>query len=268
VVVNLHLILQRKIVNKVFRSALTGVISVGMFSALSVAPAQAYTPDTNPTSQISLTGTPAVGSVLSLTKQIYSWSDLSFAVTWVRCNSAISLSNKQSDFDALLIAKTCSVISQSKSTTYTVTSSDVGKHITGAVYMEDFLEEFPPQNSKWGISTAKSLLIAGQTSTGGGTKAAAPALPAQKLVKALPAKAKARKSITIAAATKSKVAVTVKVKGKDCKVTAVKDKKNKKKIASYKVKMGKKGMTCTVTVTAPKTSKVAAFKLVKKIKAT
>jgi hypothetical protein len=104
------------------------------------------------------------------------------------------------------------------------------------------------------------------TPSGGGTTAAP--LLAQKLVKALPKKAKAGKSITIAAVTKAKVAAKVTVKGKGCKVTAVKDKKNKKKIASYKVTMGKKGVTCTVTVTAPKTSKWAALKSVTKIKAT
>jgi hypothetical protein len=95
-----------------------------------------------------------------------------------------------------------------------------------------------------------------------------PALPKQALAKKVPTKAKAGKAITIAAVTKAKVATKVKVKGKGCKVTAVKDKKNKKKIKSYRVTMGKKGVTCTVTVTAPKTSKWAALKSVTKIKAT
>jgi hypothetical protein len=90
---------------------------------------------------------------------------------------------------------------------------------------------------------------------------------AQVLVKALPKTAKAGKSITIAAATKSKVAVKVKVTGTGCKVAAIKDAKDKKKIASYKITMGKKGVTCTVTVTAPETTTVAALKSVTKIKA-
>jgi hypothetical protein len=93
-----------------------------------------------------------------------------------------------------------------------------------------------------------------------------PALPAQALAKKVPTKAKAGKAITISAVTKSKVATKVTVKGKGCKVAPVKDKK--KKVVSYKVTMGKKGVTCTVTVTAPKTSKVAALKSVTKIKAT
>jgi hypothetical protein len=84
------------------------------------------------------------------------------------------------------------------------------------------------------------------------------------LAKALPKTAKAGKPITIAAATKSKVAVKVAVSGKGCKVAPVKDKK--KKVVSYKVTMGKKGVTCTVTVTAPATAKVAALKSVTKIK--
>jgi len=92
-----------------------------------------------------------------------------------------------------------------------------------------------------------------------------PKLPAQALAKALPKTAKAGKPISIAAATKSKVAVKVKVTGSGCKVAPVKDKK--KKIVSYKVTMGKKGVTCTVTVTAPATSKVAALTSVTKIKA-
>lgn len=108
---------------------------------------------------------------------------------------------------------------------------------------------------------------AGTNTSGGtqGTGTTTTALPAQTLAKAIPAKAKAGKPITIAAATKSKVAVKVKVAGKGCKVAPVKDKK--KKIVSYKVTMGKKGATCTVTVTAPATSTVAALKSVTKIKA-
>jgi hypothetical protein len=275
-------------VNKVFRSALTGVISVGLLSTLSIAPAQAYVEQTNPTDQISLTGTPAVDSVLTLTKQKYSnVTERSYNVSWLRCNSAISLSNKQSDFDALLIAKTCTIISQSTSTTYTVVAADAGKHITGAVYIADFTETIPPSNSKWGISLAPSLLISaststpagggtttgdgttagGGTNTSGGTQETGSTLPAQALAKAVPAKAKAGKSIKIAAVTNAKVATKVKVKGKGCKVVAVKDKKNKKKIASYKVTMGKKGATCTVTVTAPATATVAALNSVTKVKA-
>lgn len=91
------------------------------------------------------------------------------------------------------------------------------------------------------------------------------AKPAQKLAKAIPTKAKAGKPITIGAVSKSKVALKVKVAGKGCKVAPVKDKK--KKIVSYKITMGKKGVTCTVTVTAPATSSVAALKSVTKIKA-
>jgi hypothetical protein len=261
-------------VNKVFRSVLTGVISVGMFSALSVSPANAIE-DQNPATPISLTGTPAVGSVLELTKQTYtSFTEGNLWVTWFRCNSPISLSNKSSDIEALLNAKICTIISQSTSTTYTVVATDAGKHVTGAVYIYDVADPF---TRKDGTSIAQSLEIPASTdgetttddgtTTGGGTTTAAPALPAQKLVKALPAKAKAGKSITIAAVTKSKVAVKVKVAGKGCKVAAVKDKKNKKKISSYKVTMGKPGTTCTVTVTAKATSKVAALKLVKKITA-
>jgi hypothetical protein len=84
--------------------------------------------------------------------------------------------------------------------------------------------------------------------------------------KALPKTAKAGKSVTIAALTGSKVAVKVVVSGQGCKVAAVKDKK--KKVVSHKLTMGKKNVTCTVTVTAPGSSTLNALKYVAKIKAT
>ncbi len=250
--------------NKVFRSVLTGVISVGLLSTLSIAPAQAYVEQTNPTDQISLTGTPAVDSVLTLTKQKYSnVTERSYNVSWLRCNSAISLSNKQSDFDALLIAKTCTIISQSTSTTYTVVAADAGKHISGAVYIADFTEANPPSNSKWGLSLAPSLLIAeaapasGGTTTGGETTTAAtPTLTAQTAPATVPATIKAKKKLKISAKSSAGLPVKVTVAG-GCKVKPVvkttKKKVGKKKIktktiTAYTVTMGKKkGSTCTIT---------------------
>jgi hypothetical protein len=84
--------------------------------------------------------------------------------------------------------------------------------------------------------------------------------------KALPKTAKAGKSVAISALTGSKVAVKVTVSGKGCKVAAVKDKK--KKVVSHKLTMGKKNVTCTVTVTAPGSSTLNTLKYVAKIKAT
>jgi len=239
-------------VNKVFRSVLTGVISVGLLSTLSIAPAQAYVEQTNPTDQISLTGTPAVDSVLTLTKQKYSnVTELSYSVTWLRCNTAISLSNKQSDFDALLIAKTCTpIILGSQSTTYTVTASDVAKYITGAVYIADFPGGSPPPNSKWGISIAPSVLIAAQT------PAATTPLTAQTAPATVPATIKAKKKLKIAAKSNAGLPVKVTVTG-GCKVKpVVKTTKKKvgkktvktKTVTAYTVIMGKKkGATCTIT---------------------
>jgi hypothetical protein len=268
-------------VNKVFRSVLTGVISVGIFSSLSVAPAQAALNREDVVTAISLTGTPSVGSVLTLTPQTYSFQEAVFGAIWLRCSSPVSQSNKTREIEALLATSTCTEISRSSATTYTLVAADAGKHITVVSYISEQATP-PPIND--GTSVATSLLIenlsetttddattsgggtttGGETTAGDGTKSA---LPTQKLVKALPAKAKAGKSITIAAVTKSKVAVKVKVAGKGCKVAAVKDKKNKKKIVSYKITMGKPGTSCTVTVTAKATSQLAALKLVKKIKA-
>lgn len=258
-VIHLRLILQRKIVNKVFRSALTGVISIGMFSALSVAPAQAYVEQTNPTDQISLTGTPAVDSVLTLTKQKYSWPERSFSVTWVRCNSAISLSNKQSDFDALLVAKTCTPISSgTQSTTYTAVAADAGKHISGVVYIADFTETVPPNNSKWGISIAPSLLIpaSAPTPTPSPSQTAAPTQTAQTAPATVPATIKPKKKLKIGAKSSAGLPVTVTVAG-GCKVKPVvkttKTKVGKKTVktkttTAYTVTMGKKkGSTCTIT---------------------
>ena len=116
------------------------------------------------------------------------------------------------------------------------------------------------------ISTGSTCSVSVASSTSGGTTTGGSAPGVQSLVKAIPTKAKAGKVITVAAVTNAKVAAKVTVKGKGCKVTAVKDKKNKKKIASYKVTMGKKGVTCTVTVTAPATTAVAALNSVTAIK--
>jgi hypothetical protein len=230
-----------------------------MFSALSVVPAQAYVEQTNPTDQISLTGTPAVDTVLTLTKQKYSnVTERSYNVSWLRCNSAISLSNKQSDFDALLIAKTCTIISQSTSTTYTVVAADAGKHITGAVYIADFTETVPPSNSKWGISIAPSLLIAASapTPTPTPSQTAAPTLTAQTAPATVPATIKPKKKVRIGAKTSAGLPVTVTVAG-GCKVKPVvkttKTKVGKKTVktkttTAYTVTMGKKkGATCTIT---------------------
>ena len=129
--------------DKVFRSVLTGVASFALVLGVSSAPANAIE-DQNPVTPISLTGTPAVGSVLELTKQTYtSFTEGNFWVTWFRCNSPISLSNKSSDIDAILNAKICTIISQSTSTTYTVVATDAGKHITGAVYIYDVADPVP-----------------------------------------------------------------------------------------------------------------------------
>ena len=258
--------------NKVFSSALTGVISVAMLSAISIAPAHATRDREDVVTPISISsaGTPAVGSVLTLIKQTYSFTEGRSTATWLRCISSVSLTNKASDISTL-VPGACAVIPSANSTTYTVTEADLGKHIT---VISSIAEQASGQPTNDGVSVAQSLLIGASTPTTGGTTTGGTTtggtttgLPAQSLVKAIPTKAKAGKAITIAAVTNAKVATKVKVKGKGCKVAAVKDKKNKKKIASYKVTMGKKGGTCTVTVTAPATTAVAALNSVSKIKA-
>jgi hypothetical protein len=296
VIIHPCLILQRKIVNKVFRSALTGVISVGMFSGLTVSPANAaITEHQNPATPISLSavGTPTVGSVLTVTKQTYTtFTETRSGISWFRCNAATTLKNKLNEVEAA--TATCTQltaadgVTSNQMATYTVTANDAGKHVTAVVSANDGVQGVNagmPNNE--GYSLANSLLIAaststpagggtttgdgttagGGTNTSGGTQETGSTLPAQALAKAVPAKAKAGKSIKIAAVTNAKVATKVKVKGKGCKVVAVKDKKNKKKIASYKVTMGKKGATCTVRVTAPATATVAALNSVTKVKA-
>ena len=267
-VIHPHLILQRKIVNKVFRTALTGVIGVGMFSALSVAPAYAITEHQNPATPISLSavGTPTVGSVLTVTKQTYNtFTERSYSVNWFRCNSAVSLSNKTSEIDALQNNRTCTIIAAGlQSTTYTVTASDAGKHITSAVYISDVPTGGTyTSSSNDGTSMAPSLLIAepapasGGTTTGGGTTpAATPTLTAQTAPATVPATIKAKKKLKITAKSSAGLPVKVTVAG-GCKVKPVvkttKTKVGKKTVktkttTAYTVTMGKKkGATCTIT---------------------
>ena len=252
--------------NKVFRTALTGVISVGLFSTLSVAPAQAYTEDINPTSQISLTGTPDVGGLLTLTKQIYSWPEQNFGVTWLRCNSAKALINFK-DAQTVSVNSGCiTIATQPKTLTYTVAASDAGKHITAVVNIVDVTSGLP---SNSGYSMAQSLPIAepapasggattgdGTTTGGGTTTAATPTLTAQTAPATVPATIKAKKKLKIRAKTSAGLPVKVTVAG-GCKVKpVVKTTKKKvgkktvktKTVTAYTVTMGKKKRsTCTIT---------------------
>jgi hypothetical protein len=241
-------------VNKVFRSVLTGVISVGLFSALTIAPAHAALDREDPITDISLAGTPKVGSTLTLTKQTYSFPEVVFAVSWLRCNSATSLSNKASEIEALLNPTTCTMISRSTSTTYTITAADAGKHITGAVYIKDVSTGLPTND---GTSVAKSLFIPNTTNA---TPKKDPAFPK------VATKVKKGKKFTIAlSATKGTSAkganadglatvVTVSAASKKiCSVTKIVNKKSKK-ITGYTIK-GLKAGTCTVVVSITGNSK-------------
>jgi hypothetical protein len=249
-------------VNKVFRTALTGVISVGMFSALSVAPAQAAINRQDVVTPISLSavGTPTVGSVLTLTKQTYNFTEARFQATWLRCNSQISLNNKANEIEAL-IPGTCTIISQSATTTYTVVAADAGKHITAASYIS---EQATGQSTNDGTSVAPSLLIAASTPTStptptptpSQTTAATPTLTAQTAPATVPATIKPKKTLKISAKSSAGLPVTVTVAG-GCKVKPVvkttKTKVGKKTVktkttTAYTVTMGKKkGSTCTIT---------------------
>jgi len=245
-------------VNKVFGSVLTGVISAGLFSALTIAPAQAFTEHENPATPISLTGTPAVGKVLTLTKQTYTnFTERNFGVSWVRCNSAKALENfKDAETDDLLSG--CTIISQSKLLTYTVTANDIGKHITAVVNITDVEASVPPiQPTHSGYSMAQSLLI---TSSTNATPKKDPAFPK------VATKVKKGKKFTVAlSATKGTSAkganadglatvVTVSAASKKiCSVTKIVNKKSKK-ITGYTIK-GLKAGKCTVVVSITGNSK-------------
>jgi hypothetical protein len=110
-----------------------------------------------------------------------------------------------------------------------------------------------------GIGSEK--ILTGSVTVGGSVT---PPAKTNQTFTALPKTVKAGKSVTIAALTGSKVAVKVVVTGTGCKVAAV---KKSGKTTGHKVTVGKKNVTCTVTVTAPGTSALNAFKAVYKVKA-
>ena len=242
--------------NKVFKSALTGVISIGMFSALSVAPASAVgiTPHINPATPISLSavGTPTVGSVLTVTKQTYTtFTETRFGVSWLRCNAATTIKNTESEVYAALTSCTqlglADGVTSSQMTTYTVKANDVGKHITAVINATDAISDEDMPNNE-GYSLANSLLISAST------------LTAQTAPATVPATIKAKKKLKIAAKSNAGLPVKVTVAG-GCKVKPVvktittkvkvgkKTKKVKTKVTTaYTVTMGKKkGATCTIT---------------------
>ena len=254
--------------NKAFRILLTAVSSIALAFGFAVSPANAALNDVSPTSDVSITGNAVVGSVLTAVKPSYSWQETRVTYFWNQCTQEPQRTYA-ADLAQSLYSKGCQRIMMQDQITYTVTSSDVGKYITVEVIMSDSVGQTPPNNSA--KSNPAGLLVSATAAPSTPSTPSASSSPsasekqAPELAKAIPAKAKAGKPITIAAATKSKVAVKVKVAGKGCKVVPVKDKK--KKIVSYKVTMGKKGVTCTVTVTAPATSTEAALNSVTAIKA-
>ncbi len=237
------LILQRKIVNKVFRSVLTGVISVGIFSSLSIAPASAVgiTPHNNPATPISLSsdGTPAVGSVLTVTKQTYTtFTETRFGVSWLRCNSATTIKNTESEVYAALASCTqlgqADGVTSSDMTTYTVKAIDVGKHITAVVNATDGIGNAMPNNE--GYSLANSLLITASTSTPtpspSTTTTPAPKAKVTQKVPAIAKTVKVNKTISFKKTTNAKLLMVVKnstpkickvaVKGANFTVTGLK----------------------------------------------
>ena len=267
-VIHLHLILQRKIVNKVFRSALTGAASFALVLGVFSAPANAITERQNPATPISLSavGTPTVGSVLTVTKQTYTtFTETRFGVSWFRCNSATTIKNKLSEVDAALAAASCTRlldadgVPSNKLTTYTVTAKDVGKHMTVVVSANDGVEGVNAgQPNNEGYSLANSLLIAepAPAPAPSQTTAATPTLTAQTAPATVPATIKPKKKVKIGAKTSAGLPVTVTVAG-GCKVKPVvkttKTKVGKKTVktkttTAYTVTMGKKkGATCTIT---------------------
>ena len=280
--------------NKSFKSLLFGAVSAALFLGSSVSPASASatlyslggatvtgsfsanTVITAAPNQWSLTD----GGAAEPTTNTYDWIVCTMAQTTSTTNPAnvpcIGTNNYQKiltngsvgAFDALgalngpSLTVTQNLI-DALSTKYlmvVVNGRATSSSARGSVFMQTCGPISSGSTCSVSFGTTAGGTSAGGSTTGGSTTS----LPAQSLVKAIPTKAKAGKSITIAALTKSKVAIKVKVAGKGCKVAPVKDKK--KKIVSYKITMGKKGVTCTVTVTAPATSKVAALKSVTKIK--
>ena len=264
-VIHLHLILQRKIVNKVFRSALTGAASFALVLGVFSAPANAITERQNPATPISLSavGTPTVGSVLTVTKQTYTtFTETRFGVSWFRCNSATTIKNKLSEVDAALAAASCTQlvtadgVTSNQMTTYKVTAKDVGKHMTAVVSANDGVESVNsgrPNND--GYSLANSLLIAEPAPAPAATTAT-PTLTAQTAPATVPATIKPKKKLKITAKSSAGLPVTVTVAG-GCKVKPVvkttKTKVGKKTVktkttTAYTVTMGKKkGATCTIT---------------------
>ena len=279
--------------NKVFRSALTGVVSVAMFSAFTVSPANAAPntiTDATATSSATigtsgLNATPITVTAKLTTVGTAETFMVSLPQYWSFASGADGQCTNRATYtmsDTLTCQSTTwgltltSAADFSTSVSISVTFPANSLNLGSGRYFEVSFRSNTPSREVIELGNA-TLSVAADTSTqtpaGGGTTTGGTAtggtatgLPAQRLVKAIPTKAKAGKAITIAAVTNAKVATKVKVKGKGCKVAAVKDKKNKKKIASYKVTMGKKGGTCTVTVTAPATTAVAALNSVTAIK--
>jgi hypothetical protein len=301
VVIHPHLILQRKIVNKVFRTALTGLASFALVLGVFSAPASAATiTDATATSSAAIGTSGTNATPITVTAKLITlgggadtlrvalpqnWSFTSrpnnsctgqlthnmtgspscLVETW---GISLTSANDFSTADSISVTFPANVLTVASGRFFVVSYRD--NSVTNPPAIDSgnaTLSVVEPTPASGGTTTGDGTTAGGGTNTSGGTQETGSTLPAQALAKAVPAKAKAGKSIKIAAVTNAKVATKVTVKGKGCKVAAVKDKKNKKKIASYKVTMGKKGATCTVTVTAPATATVAALNSVTAIKA-
>jgi hypothetical protein len=297
-------LLQRKIVKNSFKKFLIGATSGALVLSFSASPASASS-SLYSLGGAAVSGTFSVNSTITATPNQWSLTEGGAAVTsidsydWYVCTIAQTTSTTKpaevpcvgnNNYQKILADGTVGaydapspLTGSSLAITQNLLTALAGKYLMVSVNGRSsnvrggvFLQSCGPistgltcsvsVSSSTSGGTTSGGTTSGGTTSGGGAQETGSTLPAQALAKKVPAKAKAGKTITIAAVTNAKVATKVTVKGKGCKVAAVKDKKNKKKIASYKVTMGKKGVTCTVTVTAPATTKVAALNSVTPIK--
>lgn len=274
-VIHPRLILQRKIVNKVFRSALTGVISVGMFSALSVAPATAATiNDATATSSAAIGTSGTNATPITVTAKLITvgtaetfmvalpenWTFASRANTSCSGLATYTMSDTLTCESASWGLTLTSAIDFSTAVSISVTFPVNALQVrSGRFFQVSFRSYTPTPAATIDLGNA-TLSVAADTPTPtptpSQTTTATPTLTAQTAPATVPATIKAKKKLKIGAKSSAGLPTTVTVAG-GCKVKPVvkttKTKVGKKTVktkttTAYTVTMGKKkGSTCTIT---------------------
>ncbi len=283
-VIHLHLILQRKIVNKVFRSALTGAASFALVLGVFSAPASAATiTDATATSSAAIGTSGTNATPITVTAKLITVGTAETFMVALPENWKFSSGTNGSCSGRATYTMSDTLTCQSASWGLALTSAvdfstAVSISVTfpantlevrsGRFFQVSFRNHTPTPEAVIDIGNATLSVVeptpagdgttpaGGGTTTGGTTPAATTPLTAQTAPATVPATIKPKKKLKITAKSSAGLPVTVTVAG-GCKVKPVvkttKTKVGKKTVktkttTAYTVTMGKKkGATCTIT---------------------